>query len=148
MVCGKITDSWLWWCFQVRQIFSSLKKSVFLNSSIHPPIHTFHRQRKSQKTRDRKSKLESKESKWERDDAVRAVIDVRTAWKEARHLRPFSLPLPTLTDCHQRRWGEYQPLFLSYTLRFFYTSSQPDHATVLPSTQTICYSFKVGYQWA
>lgn len=37
----------------------------------------------------------------ERDDAVRAIIDVRTTWIGARHLRPFSLPVPALTDCHR-----------------------------------------------
>lgn len=30
----------------------------------------------------------------------------------------------------------------THTLHFLQTSSQPDHATLLPSTQTICYSFK------
>lgn len=103
----------------------------------------------TRKRRDEESELKSKEKKREtegeggRDDALRAVIDVRTAWMGARHLRPFSLPLPTPTDCHHQRRAEYQPLFLMNTLHFFYTSSQPDHrATVLPSTQTICYSFK------
>lgn len=37
----------------------------------------------------------------ERDDAVRAIIDARTTWIGARHLRPFSLPVPALTDCHR-----------------------------------------------
>lgn len=36
-----------------------------------------------------------------RDDAVRAIIDVRTTWMGARHLRPFSLLVPALTACHR-----------------------------------------------
>lgn len=44
-----------------------------------------------------------KANKGGRDDAARVVIDVRAAWKGARHLRPFSFPLPALTDCHQHR---------------------------------------------
>lgn len=79
-----------------------------------------------------------------RDDALRAVIDVRTAWTGARHLRPFSLRLPTPTDCHHQRRAEYQPVFLMSALHFFHTSipARPSAATVLPSTQTICYSFQ------
>lgn len=89
----------------------------------------------------RESKLKRERG---RDDAVRAIIDVRTTWTGARHLRPFSLPVPALTDCHRHHWAEYQPRVLITALHFFYTSFQPDQATVLPSTQTICYSFKLG----
>lgn len=89
----------------------------------------------------RESKLKRERG---RDDAVRATIDVRTTWTGARYLRPFSLPVPALTDCHRHHWAEYQPRVLITTLHFFYTSFQPEQATVLPSTQTICYSFKLG----
>lgn len=55
--CGKIRVATL-------LVFSHRsKKSVSHNSSTNRP---FHRERQSQKTRDRKSKLECKESKWER----------------------------------------------------------------------------------
>lgn len=61
MRCREIIESWLWWCFQVLQIFSSLRKGLYLlNSEIHAAIHRY---TDSEKTRDRKSKLESKESK-------------------------------------------------------------------------------------
>lgn len=60
-----------------------------------------------------------KANKGGRDDAARVVIDVRAAWKGARHLRPFSFPLPALTDCHEHRWGEYQPLFSLAPLHSF-----------------------------
>lgn len=60
-----------------------------------------------------------KANKGGRDDAARVVIDVRAAWKQARHLRPFSFPLPALTDCHEHRWGEYQPLFSLAPLHSF-----------------------------
>lgn len=60
-----------------------------------------------------------KANKGGRDDAARVVIDVRAAWKRARHLRPFSFPLPALTDCHEHRWGEYQPLFSLAPLHSF-----------------------------
>lgn len=92
--------------------FLLTQKLVYVNSFIHPsiypPTHLF-----SERERLRKQELKransslkrangtEQERERERDDAVRAVIDVRTAWKEARHLGPFSLPLPALTDCHQ-----------------------------------------------
>ena len=133
-------------------------QSEYLNSSTHPsirpPTRLFRGERKSQETRDGKSKLESKESKRasERDDAVRAVIDVRTAWKEARHLRPFSLPLPTLTDCHQHCWGEYQPLFLLCTHTSLFLHSIParprDCSSKYPNNMLFFQSWKsVSLAW-
>lgn len=84
--------------------------SSFIHSHIHPPTHPFlERERvREQELKRANSNLkraneteQERESERERDDALRAVIDVRTAWKEARHLGPFSLPLPALTDCHR-----------------------------------------------